>query len=37
MKMRRLLGAGAALVLAISSSLASADTKTVTIGYVDPR
>ena len=35
MKMRRLLGAGAALVLAISSSLASADTKTVTIGYVD--
>jgi len=35
MKMRRLLGAGAALVLAISSSLARADTKTVTIGYVD--
>ena len=35
MKMRRLLGAGAALVLAISSTLASAETKTLSIGYVD--
>ncbi|AOE61625.1 glycine betaine ABC transporter substrate-binding protein [Pseudomonas corrugata] len=35
MKMRRLMGAGAALVLAISSTLASAETKTVSIGYVD--
>lgn len=35
MKMRRLLGAGAALVLAISSTLASADSKTLSIGYVD--
>ncbi|AMS13530.1 MULTISPECIES: glycine betaine ABC transporter substrate-binding protein [Pseudomonas] len=35
MKMRRLLGAGAGLVLAISSTLASADSKTLSIGYVD--
>ena len=35
MKMRRLLGAGAALVLAISSTLASADSKTLSVGYVD--
>ncbi|WP_409303680.1 glycine betaine ABC transporter substrate-binding protein [Pseudomonas sp. KCJK8993] len=35
MKMRRLLGAGAAMVLAISSTLASADSKTLSIGYVD--
>lgn len=35
MKMRRLLGAGATLVLAISSTLASAETKTLSIGYVD--
>ncbi|AVU74935.1 MULTISPECIES: glycine betaine ABC transporter substrate-binding protein [Pseudomonas] len=35
MRMRRLLGAGAALVLAISSTLASAETKTLSIGYVD--
>jgi len=35
MKMRRLLGAGAALVLAISSTLASAENKTLSIGYVD--
>jgi glycine betaine/proline transport system substrate-binding protein len=35
MKMRRLLGAGAALVLAISSTVASAEGKAVTIGYVD--
>ncbi|MGZ0781960.1 glycine/betaine ABC transporter substrate-binding protein [Pseudomonas sp. TKO26] len=35
MKMRRLLGAGAALVLAISSTFASADSKTLSIGYVD--
>ncbi|MGC5700330.1 glycine betaine ABC transporter substrate-binding protein [Pseudomonas sp. NFXW11] len=35
MMMRRLLGAGAALVLAISSTLASADSKTLSIGYVD--
>jgi glycine betaine/proline transport system substrate-binding protein len=35
MKMRRLLGAGAALVLAISSTMASAEGKAVTIGYVD--
>jgi glycine betaine/proline transport system substrate-binding protein len=33
--MRRLLGAGAALVLAISSTLATAETKTLSIGYVD--
>jgi glycine betaine/proline transport system substrate-binding protein len=33
--MRRILGAGAALVLAISSTLASAETKTLSIGYVD--
>jgi glycine betaine/proline transport system substrate-binding protein len=35
MKMRRLLGAGAALVLAIGSTVASADSKTLSIGYVD--
>jgi glycine betaine/proline transport system substrate-binding protein len=35
MKMRRLLGAGATLVLAVSSTLASAETKTLSIGYVD--
>ncbi|KAA0947339.1 MULTISPECIES: glycine betaine ABC transporter substrate-binding protein [unclassified Pseudomonas] len=35
MKMRRLLGAGAALVLAMNSTLASADSKTLSIGYVD--
>jgi len=36
MKMRRLLGASAALVLAMGTSLASADTKsTLSIGYVD--
>ncbi|VVO03868.1 glycine betaine ABC transporter substrate-binding protein [Pseudomonas fluorescens] len=35
MKMRRLLGAGAALVLAVGSTLASADSKTLSIGYVD--
>jgi glycine betaine/proline transport system substrate-binding protein len=35
MKMRRLLGAGAALVLAMSSTFASADSKTLSIGYVD--
>ncbi|MCQ6258172.1 glycine betaine ABC transporter substrate-binding protein [Pseudomonas sp. Q11] len=35
MRMRRLLGAGAALVLAISSTLASAETETLSIGYVD--
>ena len=35
MKMRRLMGAGAALVLAISSTLASAETKTLSIGYDD--
>ncbi|MGN7739822.1 glycine betaine ABC transporter substrate-binding protein [Pseudomonas sp. 22526] len=35
MKMRRLLGAGAGLVLAISTTLASADSKTLSIGYVD--
>ncbi|TNB85056.1 glycine betaine ABC transporter substrate-binding protein [Pseudomonas sp. Fig-3] len=35
MRMRRLLGAGAALVLAISSTLATAETKTLSIGYVD--
>ncbi|KAF0863663.1 glycine betaine ABC transporter substrate-binding protein [Pseudomonas sp. LD120] len=35
MKMRRILGAGAAMVLAVSSSLASADSKTLSIGYVD--
>ena len=36
MKMRRFLGAGAALVLAMGTSLASADTKpTLSIGYVD--
>jgi glycine betaine/proline transport system substrate-binding protein len=35
MKMRRLLGAGAALVLAMGSTVASADSKTLSIGYVD--
>ncbi|WP_166359080.1 glycine betaine ABC transporter substrate-binding protein [Pseudomonas akapageensis] len=36
MKMRRLLGAGAVLALAIGSTLAQADTKpTLSIGYVD--
>jgi glycine betaine/proline transport system substrate-binding protein len=35
MKMRRLLGAGAALVLAIGSAQALAAKETVTIGYVD--
>lgn len=35
MKMRRLLGAAATLVVAISSTLASADSKTLSIGYVD--
>ena len=35
MKMRRLLGAGAALVLAISATVASAAGKEVTLGYVD--
>ncbi|WP_095078728.1 glycine betaine ABC transporter substrate-binding protein [Pseudomonas sp. Irchel s3h17] len=35
MKMRRLLGAGAALALAIGSTQAFADSKTLSIGYVD--
>ncbi|WP_347904830.1 glycine betaine ABC transporter substrate-binding protein [Pseudomonas purpurea] len=35
MKMRRLLGAGAALVLAMGSTFANADSKTLSIGYVD--
>ena len=35
MKMRRLLGAVATLVVAMSSTLASADSKTLSIGYVD--
>ena len=35
MKMRRLLGASAALVLAMGSTLASAENKTLSIGYVD--
>ncbi|SEM71830.1 glycine betaine/proline transport system substrate-binding protein [Pseudomonas sp. ok272] len=35
MKMRRLLGAGTALVLAIGSTPAFADSKTLSIGYVD--
>ena len=35
MTMRRILGVGAALALAISSSMASAETKTISIGYVD--
>ena len=35
MKMRRLLGATATLVVAMSSTLASADSKTLSIGYVD--
>lgn len=35
MKTRRLLGAAATLVVAMSSTLASADSKTLSIGYVD--
>ncbi|MGR3887689.1 glycine betaine ABC transporter substrate-binding protein [Pseudomonas sp. 1152_12] len=35
MKMRRLLGATATLVVAMSSTLANADSKTLSIGYVD--
>ncbi|KAA2228665.1 glycine betaine ABC transporter substrate-binding protein [Pseudomonas brenneri] len=35
MKMRRLLGAAATLVVAMGSMLASADSKTLSIGYVD--
>ncbi len=35
MKMRRLLGAAATLVVAMSSTLASADSKSLSIGYVD--
>ncbi|NWE75891.1 MULTISPECIES: glycine betaine ABC transporter substrate-binding protein [Pseudomonas] len=35
MKMRRLLGAAATLVVAMSSTMASADSKTLSIGYVD--
>ncbi|MDY7065385.1 hypothetical protein PsexTeo8_18150 [Pseudomonas extremaustralis] len=35
MKMRRLWGAAATLVVAMSSTLASADSKTLSIGYVD--
>ncbi|WP_321356542.1 glycine betaine ABC transporter substrate-binding protein [Pseudomonas extremaustralis] len=35
MKMRRLMGAAATLVVAMSSTLASADSKTLSIGYVD--
>ena len=35
MKMRRLLGAGAVLALAMGSTLATADSKTLSIGYVD--
>ena len=35
MKMRRLLGAAATLVVAMGSTLASADSKTLSIGYVD--
>ncbi|CAM3280059.1 glycine betaine/proline transport system substrate-binding protein [Pseudomonas gessardii] len=35
MKMRRLLGAAATLVVAMSATLASADSKTLSIGYVD--
>ncbi|MCF8997501.1 glycine/betaine ABC transporter substrate-binding protein, partial [Pseudomonas carnis] len=35
MKMRRLLGAVATLVVAMGSTLASADSKTLSIGYVD--
>ena len=35
MKMRRLLGAAATLVVAMGSTLASADSKTPSIGYVD--
>lgn len=35
MKMRRLLGAAATLAVAMSCTLASADSKTLSIGYVD--
>ncbi|AIG05513.1 quaternary amine uptake ABC transporter substrate-binding protein [Pseudomonas fluorescens] len=35
MKMRRLLGAAATLVVAMGSTLASADSNTLSIGYVD--
>ncbi len=35
MKMRRLLGAAATLVVAMGSTVASADSKTLSIGYVD--
>jgi len=35
MKMKKILGASAALILAVGSSLASAETKTLSIGYVD--
>ena len=35
MKMRRLLGAGAVLALAIGSTLVNAAGKEITIGYVD--
>lgn len=35
MKMRRLLGAAATLVVAMGSTLANADSKTLSIGYVD--
>jgi glycine betaine/proline transport system substrate-binding protein len=35
MKMRRLLGAAATLVVAMGSTLVSADSKTLSIGYVD--
>ncbi|MFC6338931.1 glycine/betaine ABC transporter substrate-binding protein [Pseudomonas sp. CCM 7891] len=35
MKMRRLLGAAATLVVAMSSTLVNADSKTLSIGYVD--
>ena len=35
MKMRRLLGAGAVLALAMGSTLATADSKTLSIGYDD--
>ncbi|MDT3231872.1 glycine betaine ABC transporter substrate-binding protein [Pseudomonas sp. rhizo25] len=35
MKMRRLLGAAATLVVAMGSTLASADSKTLSLGYVD--
>ena len=35
MKMRRLLGAAATLVVAMGSTLANADSKTLSLGYVD--